>query len=185
MTIFESFKSSYSRDGANYSILDYAQGEERDKLENDLIHDFMKTKDSWVALALGYISSSKATKTLKSTLEKSSSGRAYIARALWDIEKDDKYLDIISTEVLNTELSDIQRTIIIWLFRNVKEDRVFKTLENALHDDEYLVRFNAAQVYSSLSSRTTKVDTIFNNIKDLNHEKIGLFIQELKSKVKS
>ena len=186
MTIFESFKSSYSREGADYSILENAHGTERERLEDDLINDFLKTKDPWVALALGYITSSKATEILTSTLEKASSDqRPYLARALWYIEKDTKYLDIISYEVKNTELSDLERITIIWLFHKIKENKVFETLESALHDKEFLVRVNAAKLYSSLSYRKTNDKTIFNNIKHLDHEKIDMFIQKLRSKVNS
>ncbi len=169
-TLYEKWRASFGRDGPEYNAPKNVQVDEINQFIDDLISNI----GYFEALELGFLKSVKAIETLKNALENSTNSESLAyAKALWLIENDPKYLPILLNYIADTEnTNEIERVEAINLLAGIKHADVFSALEGALYDSEYLVRYNAAQIYSYNSARSTHSDTILRNVKEFDKSKL-------------
>ena len=142
-TLYGRFRASIGRDGPDYSIVLRARGAERDRLEDDLLANL----DYYEIPALALMNSTKAIPHLQQRLPTSTgSVTAFIGRALWDLTGDPASVQII-TSILRPDAFDdswSDRVNAANLLSGINRPEANAALREALYDEEYLVRFNAA-----------------------------------------
>lgn len=180
--LFDEYLASSGRDGPDASILLNATGGEREQLERDLI-DYLSIDPAFAADAIRFLKSAFALPQLKAALTLADSeSRAHIARAIWEVEKDERWLVIIA-DAFKTETSSSSLMVMMALFYHVKHPLAFASLEALMFHQDFLVRSCAAYYYSENSARKTADSTIRNNLQEHDRDRIRKFINKLRTKV--
>ena len=142
-SVYEDFRRSFTRDGADYSIIDRASGQDLVDLENDLIANL----DYYEVPALAHMKSKKALPHLKSALRESCGTMSvFIAQALWEISGFKRAPDICIAVLLDEDgdSSWSSRIHAAYALREFNIEAVNKALRSAMFDENYLVRHHAA-----------------------------------------
>jgi HEAT repeat protein len=169
-TLYERFRASIDRDGFDASIIQNARGDARDQLEDDLIAN----PEYYEAYALAMLKSVKAVPKLKQHLPISSdSTKVAIARALWDIEQYAEAPAVIASVLTGDAKSTSWSTRIdaAYALRDIHQPQVIAALGQALFDEEYLVRCNAAHALAANRGRRVSDDRIVAAVSDGDQEK--------------
>lgn len=179
-TLYERFTASVGRDGPDYSIISRARGAAREELESDLIGHLQGTE----ALALAHLQCERAVPHLRAQIHEGAlEDRLAKARALWLLDTRPTDLQVIVDTLNKREASTaFTRVTAAWYLEGVVLDEAFAALEAAIFDPEYLVRYNAAMVYSRNSVCSTDERTIFSHTQDFHQTRIAEFIETLRSK---
>lgn len=178
-TLYEKFKASIGRDGPDYSIVESARGEARDQLEDDLIANL----GYYEAYALATLKSVKAVPKLKQQLPISSGyTKIAIARALWGIEQYPESLAVIASVLMGDakSTSEFERIEAAWACRDIHQPEAITALANALFDEEYSVRSNAAQALAVNRGRRVS-ESVMAAVLDGDKEKIAKLAARLLS----
>lgn len=182
-SLFQQYLGSLSRDGGNASILESAAGVEREQLENDLIA-YLAVDAALAADALRIMESVEAAPQLREAMDEADAeSRAHLARALWAIDGDARWVEPIAKAVTDQAISSVTRTRLISLLYQVKHPDAFIALESAMLDHDHLIRWNAAFIYSENSARKTADSTISNNVGQYDEIRIRRFIKRMRGKV--
>ena len=179
--LYDEWRDSFNKDGPDYSIVERATGSSKYKLEDDLVANL----GYYEALALGLMKSEKSIPHLKKALQIKSESNSIeaIARALWDIEGDSKYITVIASLLAAKGHDKFDRMRFIGLLTNVRHPKAFSALELALFDPDYLVRRCSASIYSYNSARQTSAGTIDRNVLSNDRKKIQKLADILSAKV--
>ncbi len=177
-TLYEKFRASFNRNGADWSIVTRARGVARRQLEDDLIANL----DYFEATALGIMKSERAVGVLKEQLAtRSGSVKVRIARALWDITQYPGSLAAIASVVLadaqSTSWSD--RVDAACALHGIHHPEADAALGKALFDEEYLVRYNAAQTLAANHRRKMSDKKIAAAVSDGDKAKIAALAMAL------
>lgn len=178
--LYEQFRASFGRDGPDYSIVERAVGGARETLESDLIANL----DYYEALALGVIRSTAAVPPLVQMFNAGSNDqRCACGRALWDIERDPSCLNPILEVISDRDATeDFDRIRAVGLLTDVNHPVAFDALTNALFDPEYLVRYNAAVIFTHNVGARVDDRTIHRNTRELDQAKLERFANRLNAK---
>lgn len=178
-TLYERFRASIDRDGFDDSIVRSARGDERDKLEDELIANL----DYYEAYALAMLKSAKAVPKLKRQLPISSGyTKVAIARALWNIEQYPESLAVIAAVLAGDakSTSKFDRIEAAWALRDIHQPEAITALANALFDEEHLVRSNAAEALAVNRGRRVS-ERVLAAVRDGDKEKIARLAARLVS----
>jgi hypothetical protein len=142
--------TSYERrDGVPIEILDELTSEEREEAEAELIKR-LDTNDSWSAIGLGHIKSTRAVPKLYDLLPKASGPvKAQIATALWRICEDGNMLQIVldlsqpSTTSRLSPFYEFNLIDIIHCLAQFPQPEGRARLEELTADKRHLVSYNA------------------------------------------
>ena len=182
-SLFDKYRQSAGRDGADARILTKAKGPERDQLVRDLV-SYLRVDPAFSADALRIMKAVEASASLQATLgDADRETQAHIARALWEFDNDPRWIEIIANPIVDNSLSEYSRTRLMGLLHHVKHTVAFAALESAMLDDEYLVRRSAAVYYSQNSARRTADSTIDNNVREYDEDRIRQFLSKLRAKI--
>lgn len=179
-TAYRAFRESIGRDGPDYTVLENVPPPQYESLVQALLDNL----DFHNALALGRIKALSASTRLKECLSDIDPfTRLGAARALWDIEQSEDALHEIAMAIEDVVHTDqFTRVEAIGLLTDVLHPFAFATLEGALFDPEYLVRYNAAAILSHNSRNKTSTATIERNLVSFDRERIERFAQRMRGK---
>lgn len=182
-SLFDQYRQSFERDGADASILTNAVGAERDELESDLIA-YLDVDAASAADALWMMKSTNAAPHLRVAMEGADAAtRAHIARALLFVEDDSSWIEPIAKAINDQTISALARTRLISLLYRVKHPEAFAALESAMLDHDHFVRRSAAFFYSRNSAKRTADSTIQNNVGEYDEARIRRFIEKMRAKI--
>ena len=187
------WKESWDKDGPDNSILDEADGEDRETLESDLISNL----GQYEAIALARLGSAKAVPHIEHMRTKSRGiKKAAMSFALIRISGRTDHIEDITTVLCPPKLRSILNHIKLWNFfswwnrieaayylESCSDARAFDALEKAMSDPDFLVRYNAATVFSKNSKQQTDDRMIVDNTKDNDKSKIHFLAQLLRSRI--
>jgi HEAT repeats len=148
---FERFRFSFfedqnsARDGLDLSSLAQLSGDERVRAEDMLI---AYLPDARAVIGLGVLRARRAEGALTRLFEvernQPSSGLVYLAKALWQIRPDPRWLSAITDVLANGEFWPQRQEAALALF-DIRDSAALPALIAALDDDESLVRHHAAR----------------------------------------
>jgi HEAT repeat protein len=148
---FERFRFSFfedqnsARDGLDQSSLAQLSGDERVRAEDMLI---AYLPDARAVIGLGVLRARRAegalTRLFEAERNQPSSGLVYLAKALWRISPDPRWLSAI-TDVLASGEFWPQRQEAALALLDIRDPAAVPALIKALDDDESLVRHHAAR----------------------------------------
>ena len=180
--LFDQYLASSGKDGPDALILINATGGDRDQLERDLI-EYLEPDAAFAADALRQMKSTVALPQLKAALtSKDLSTRVHVARAIWEVENDERWL-VILTDALQNEVKWYSLVDMTALVCGVKHRLVFEALEVLMFHSDFIVRSCAARYYSENSVRKTSDLTIRNNLQRYDADRIRKFINKMRTKV--
>ncbi len=179
-TLYETFRASFGRDGADFSIVKRAKGAARDQLEEALIANLGPIQ----AMALGMMKSRAAVPHIEAALAAdTSTDRLQYARALWQLTDDPHYIAIIARAIADRQTTEAyERGFAAGLLGGVKHPDAFAALEVGILDPEHAVRRQAANVYAHNSAGKTSFDTIERNVRDYDESRLAKLIDKLRAK---
>ena len=183
-TLYDRFRASVGRDGPDYSIVLRARGAERDRLEDDLLANL----DYYEIPALALMNSTKAIPHLRRRLPTSTgSVTAFIGRALWDLTGDPASVQIITSVLRPDDFDDSwsDRVNAANLLRGINRPEANAALREALYDEEYLVRFNAAASLAANHGRRLSDVKIAAALADGDRSKIDALASRLAKRPRS
>jgi HEAT repeats len=148
---FERFRFSFfedpdsPRNGLDMKALAELEGEERSRAEDVLLQYLPDTRG---VIGLGALGSRRAGPALVQLFEASqgsdSSEQVYLAKALWQIQPDPRWLDAV-IEVLASADEPMQRLTAAEALHDFRDPVAVGALVKALDDPEGLVRHHAAR----------------------------------------
>ena len=133
------------RNGLDMTALAELEGEERSRAEDMLLQYLPDTRG---VIGLGALGSVRAGPALVQLFEANhgsdSSEQVYLAKALWQIRPDPRWLDVV-IEVLSTADEPMQRLTAAEALHDFRDPVAAGALVKALDDPEGLVRHHAAR----------------------------------------
>ncbi|MES2981540.1 MAG: HEAT repeat domain-containing protein [Verrucomicrobiota bacterium] len=187
------WKESWTKDGPDNSILEDANGDDLEKLESDLIANL----GTYEALALAKLGSKNAVPHIERMIASSrGSKKAAYSCALMRITGNTECIGAIISVLCPPEWLNLLNhiTCLNWItcwsridaahyLEDCHDPRAFDALEKALSDSSFLVRANAAIVFSKNSAEITDDSTIIDCVGEYNKGKIRLLAKLLRSRI--
>ena len=186
-------KSLYERDGPDNSIIDEARGEDRLTLENELISNLGPSE----AVALARMGAKRALPAIERLRESSrGSKRATFSYALMRLTGNTDCIEDITSVLCPPKWIGYWNHVSLWncftfsdrieaahFLEDCLDPRAFDALEKAMYDPDFLVRCNAATVFSRNSAYKTEYNFIVHETKDNDKNRIRSLIQILRSRI--
>jgi hypothetical protein len=148
---FERFRFSFfedpdsPRNGLDMKALAALEGEERGRAEDMLLQYLPDTRG---VIGLGALGSRRAEPALVQLFEaeqgSDSSARIYLAKALWQIRPDPRWLDAVAEELASAD-EPMQRLTAVEALYHFRDPASVRALVKSLDDPEGLVRHHAAR----------------------------------------
>lgn len=175
-SLYDQFRASYDRQGADYSIIERASGIERDELIEALITE----PDIHAVPALGMLKASAAIPVLRGLLTHEAGMMvARAARALWDICEHEEAAPAL-IRVLTSSLPWTQKLDAAIGLCGIVNEQTTEALRQGCFDDEYLVRYHALNSLAYNLGRPPKDDMrIVEVVGELDRDRIQQFIEGL------
>jgi hypothetical protein len=150
--VFERFERDFlqantwdqRKDGAPLYLLDRMSPEERAQAEDRLIGS-LSEGDSWPALGLGHLGSSRALPDLYALLSKCTQGMViFVAFSIYQINRDARMIEAVLAELpkITNEYILIDTLYYLGIF---DDPRIKAALKQYRKDPRYLVAYNAAR----------------------------------------